>query len=229
LYPLIGEIAIDKKDVNVFRSSWDKNYYTRALSGGGSELVPGTFETKEEKSYLGSTVMKPKDSYSLINFNVDYVGSQESQDKILLNGNNKGDIVVFENKENIYIDFYIDSLIKKTLSNDGILNSISRYVTAENSAGDKSTIKDDVEFYITKNLVNLFTVNSIKLYTSRIKGIKSEILTTANIDTLDDGGFELDKNFTFKQHKQKPLNFRLIYNKRLGYSYRIRPMVKIKS
>jgi hypothetical protein len=229
LYPLIGEIAIDKKDVNVFRSSWDKNYYTRALSGGGSELVPGTFETKEEKSYLGSTVMKPKDSYSLINFNVDYVGSQESQDKILLNGNNKGDVVVFENKENIYIDFYIDSLIKKTLSNDGILNSISRYVTAENSAGDKSTIKDDVEFYITKNLVNLFTVNSIKLYTSRIKGIKSEILTTANIDTLDDGGFEVDKNFTFKQHKQKPLNFRLIYNKRLGYSYRIRPMVKIKS
>ena len=229
LYPLIGEIAIDKKDVNVFRSSWDKNYYTRSLSGGESELVPGTFETKEEKSYLGSTVMKPKESYSLLNFNVDYVDSQETQDSILINSNNSGDVVVFEDKNKIYVDFYIDSLIKKTLSNDGILNSISRYVNAINSAGDKTTIKDDVEFYITKNLVNLFTVDSIKLYSKRIKGIDSEILSTSNIDALDDGGYDVDKNFTFKQHEQKPLNFRLIYNKRLGYSYRIRPMIKIKS
>ncbi len=52
---------------------------------------------------------------------------------------------------------------------------------------------------------------------------------TITIDALDDGGYTQDQNFTFRAHEQKPLNFRLIYNKRLGYSYRIRPMVKITS
>ena len=62
-----------------------------------------------------------------------------------------------------------------------------------------------------------------------IKGQKSSFESVATIDALDDGGFTQDQNFTFKAHEQKPLNFRLIYNKRLGYSYRIRPMVKITS
>ena len=78
LYPLIGEIAIDKKDVHVFRSSWDKNYYTRSLSGGLSELVPGTFETKEEKSYLASTIMKTADADANTSTNAQFlvIGNQ---------------------------------------------------------------------------------------------------------------------------------------------------------
>ena len=76
---------------------------------------------------------------------------------------------------------------------------------------------------------SLANLNMIKIYTSRIKGKYSEILSSENIESLDDAGFTNDTNFTFKAHEQKPLNFRLIYNKRLGYSYKIRPMIKIKS
>ena len=69
----------------------------------------------------------------------------------------------------------------------------------------------------------------IKISQIRIKGVASEVLSSISIDNLDDGGYMNYTNFTFRSHEQKPLNFRLIYNKRLGYSYRIRPMVKIKS
>ena len=229
LYPLIGEIAIDKKDVHTFRSSWDKNYYTRSLSGGESELVPGTFETKEEKSYLSSTIMKIKDSYTLLNFSINNVDSEEEQEDILLNSTNQADVVVFEDKTRIVMDFYITTAIRKALSTDGVLATIQDYVAVGDSAEDKTTLKDDAELYIDENLVNLFGIQQIKLFTRRIKGVDSSIELAATVDALDDGGFAQDQNFSFRAHEQKPLNFRLIYNKRLGYSYRIKPMIKITS
>ena len=229
LYPLIGEIAIDKKDVHVFKSSWDKNYYTRALSGGGSELVPGTFETKEEKSYLSSTIMKIKDSYTMTQFSVETVNTEESLDDILINNTNETDLVVFEDDNRILVDFYLTTTVKKLLANDGVLATIQNYVAAVDSAEDKTTLKDDAELYIDENLLGLFALSQIKLYTSRIKGQASSLESSASIEALDDNGYKQDQNFTFREHEQKPLNFRLIYNKRLGYSYRIRPMIKITS
>ena len=134
-----------------------------------------------------------------------------------------------EDDKNVYIDFYITTTVKKLLSDDGVLNSISEFVSAADSAGDKTIISDDALLYVENNLLNAFNLDMIKIYTSRVKGISSEILSSASVNNLDDGGYMNDTNFTFKSHEQKPLNFRLIYNKRLGYSYRIRPMIKIKS
>ena len=229
LYPLIGEVAIDKKDINVFKSSWDKNYYTRSLSGGLTEHVPGTFETKEERSYLGSTIMKVKDSYNMTQFTTQSVKTKKELNSILRNSNNTTDVTLFEDKKYVYIDFYITTIVKKLLSQDGVLDSINRFVSAVDSAGDKTTTKDDALLYVENNLLNNFNLDMIKVYTNRIKGESSEVLSSASIDNLDDGGYMNDTNFTFKSHEQKPLNFRLIYNKRLGYSYRIRPIIKIKS
>ena len=75
----------------------------------------------------------------------------------------------------------------------------------------------------------MFGISQIKLYTQRIKGRGSVLESVAEVTDLDNNNYILDQNFTFSSHEQKPLNFRLIYNKRLGYSYRIRPMVKITS
>jgi hypothetical protein len=173
--------------------------------------------------------MKVKDSYELIQFTSYKASTQEQQDRILANNNEKYDVVLFEDKKYIYMDFYITMTIKKLLSQDGVLESINKYVAAINSAGDKTTTKDDALLYVENNLINTFNLDMIKIYSSRIKGVSSEILSSVSVDNLDDGGYMNDTNFTFKSHEQKPLNFRLIYNKRLGYSYMIRPMIKIKS
>jgi hypothetical protein len=230
LYPLIGEIAIDKKDINVFRSSWDSEYYTRSLAGGNSTNVPGTLDTHEERSYLASTVMKPKDSYNLLDFNTSYVTSEEELDDILRNSANTSNVVLYENKNHIIADFYItDTLITK-LAKDGVLESISRYVSPVNSAGNKETLTDDALLYAENNLIETYILDSIQLYTKQFKGKGSKIINAVTIDQLDSDGFTLDKNnFAYRSHVQKPMNFRLIYNKRLGYSYDIKPMIKIKS
>ena len=227
LYPRINEIAISKKDVNVFRSSWDANYYTRALSGGKSEDIPGTLDNTEEKSYLGSTTMKIKNEYDVTSFTYENVDSQEDLDFILKNGINKAEVTVFEDEKQIVADFYITDAATRLLRNDGVFDVINKYVNAEDSAGDKTTLIDDANFYINNNIIEKFVVDSISLYTRDFKGRPSSIINIG--EDIRAGGFTPDNNFRFKSHKQKPMNFRLIYNKRLGYSYDIKPMIKIKS
>jgi len=228
-YPLIGEIAIDKKDVNVFRSSWDSFYYTRSLAGGKSELVPGTLDTIEERSYLASTMMQTKPDYILITFTQQYVNTEEELDSILKNSNNTTDTVIFEDKERIIIDFYMGFTVFKTLKDSGVLDTLTRFVMPEDSLGDKTTLIDDAESYVFKNLLNLYSLSEINLYTRAQKEGISNIVFNISFDNLTQPGYVLDPAFTYKLHTQSPLNFRLIYNKRLGYSYDIKPMVKIKS
>ena len=227
LYPRINEIAISKKDVNVFRSSWDANYYTRALSGGKSEDIPGTLDNTEEKSYLGSTTMKIKNEYDITSFTYQNVDSQEDLDFILKNGINKTEVTMFEDEKQIVADFYITDAATRLLRNDGVFDVINKYVNVEDSAGDKTTLVDDANFYINNNIIEKFVVDSILLYTRDFKGRPSSIINI--YEDIRAGGFTPDNNFRFKSHKQKPMNFRLIYNKRLGYSYDIKPMIKIKS
>ena len=229
LYPLISEIAIDKKDINVFRSSWDSNYYTRSLAGGSSISVPGTFDVIEERSYLASTMMTLEDSYNLLSYTSSSVGSKEELDDILRNSNNITDIVLFEDENTVIADFYLNEIIYKRLRDSGVLATLNLYIDPVDSIGDKTSLIDDSESYVIKNLLGVFTVDTLTLFTKAFKGSESNIVNSISIDNLTSGGFAPDVNFTYRQHAETPLNFRLIYNKRLGYSYDIKPIIKIKS
>ena len=227
-YPLINEIAVDKKNVNVFKSSWEDNYYTRSISGGGTEPVPGTISTLEEKSYLGSTVIKYKPSYSIYEFTSTPVASEADLDSILRNGSNKTDVVYFETDDQIIIDFYMRDLIAKVIGDDGLRNTIEKFVEASKSAGDKTTIEDDVIEYGLNNIVELYRLDDIQLFTREYKGSASTIESVSDLDIIDNG-YAKDREFTYSLHGKKPLNFRLIYSKKLGYSYSIRALIKIQA
>jgi hypothetical protein len=174
--------------------------------------------------------MKPKYSYELLDFNTSYVNSEEELDEILINSANTSDVVVYENINYIIADFYVADILITKLAKEGVLESISQYVTPSNSAGNKETLNDDALMYAENNLIETYILDSIRLYTKQFKGKGSKIINAVTIDQLDSDGFTLDKNnFAYRSHVQKPMNFRLIYNKRLGYSYDIKPMIKIKS
>ena len=229
LYPLINEVAIDKKDINVFRSSWESDYYTRSLSGGESISIPGTFDTAEEKSYLGSTVMNIKNTYVLTQFSTQRVESQEELDSILRNNNNEANVVLFEDNENIIADFYLNDVIYLKLSSDGALKTLTKFIDPNLSIGDKTSLDDDMRSYVDQNLTPAFTVKEINLFVTKFKGGVSNIISSPDVGSIEDGGFSRDQSFTYSLHGDTPLNFRLIYNKRLGYSFNIKPMIKIQS
>jgi hypothetical protein len=138
-------------------------------------------------------------------------------------------VVLFEDDTRVIADFYMDSVIYKRLRDSGVLNTLSNFILAENSVGDKTTMIDDAQEYITKNLMDIFTVDNLQLYTKSFKGRNSTIVSSDSTNELESDSYNKDNNFTYKPHAQTAMNFRLIYNKRLGYSYDIKPMIKIKS
>ena len=106
---------------------------------------------------------------------------------------------------------------------------MKKYVNVEDSFGRTDTLDDDISTYIEENILPLFTIDKINLYVLSSKKITSGIDSSDSINSLDDSGYELDGNFTYELDNRNPLNFRLIYNKKKGYSHRIRPLIKIKS
>jgi hypothetical protein len=57
-YPLVGQTPIARKDFNVFQSSWDAGYYNKYTSATVETPVAGTRSMIEQKSFLGSKMMK---------------------------------------------------------------------------------------------------------------------------------------------------------------------------
>lgn len=228
LYPLIGEIAIDKTDINVLRSSWENDYYTKSISGGSGSKVPGTVSSKENRSYMSSTLMKLMDSYSISAFTTQTVSDKSQLEQILRNGNNDGSAVLFENDNQVIIDFYLANSIVDKFVELGVLNEITKYVDPQFSELDKTSITDDAQLYVVNNLISVFSVDAIELYVSRLKDASSSIESVYSLDLIDNGGFVRDDNFSITKHPNSSVNFRLIYNKSLGYSYTMRPLIKIK-
>ena len=227
-YPLIGEITIDKRDINVFRSSWEDDYYRTSLAGGKSISAPGTFSTLESRSYMSSTVMKLRESYTISSFTFSNAGSVENLDNILKNNSHISNVVFAEDTEKVYLDFYMSELISDLLSLAGVSDEINKYISPETSFQDKTGLEDDVRSYVNTNLVNLFSVDEVELYVRKTQSEGTNLNPVENLDQVNNGGFKIDVNYTIEPHNQRPINFRLIYNKSLGYSYIMRPIVKIK-
>lgn len=228
-YQLINEIAIDKKDKNVFKSRWEKDYYVRSLDGGKSDSLPGTKNIIEEKSYIASSVIKTGSTYDLFNFTSEKFENIEQLNDIKSLGVSKSEINFIETKDKIIVDFYLNKTLTRFLDNKGVRNTIKKYVEVGDSFGRVDTLEDDIESYIAENILNLYSISSIDLYVKESKKIITNVESATSLSTINSGGYEINNNYSFKLDPTNPLNFRLIYNKRLGFSYEIRPLVKIKA
>ena len=227
-YRLADEIAIDKIDRNVFKSRWENDYYIRSLSGGKSKKVPGTKNIIEEKNFMSSSIVKPVKNYELFNFTIEQVETIEDLNEIKEAGGSGSQINYIETASEIIIDFYTEDALIKKIDSLGFRDTILKYVTAENSFGRTDTIEDDIYEYISNNMINLYSIDSISIYSIEFKKGKTEIIEALSLSDVVSGGYNLDNNFTYKIDPLNPLNFRLIYNKRIGFSYQIKPLVKIK-
>jgi hypothetical protein len=228
-YNLINEIAIDKKDKNMFMSRWEDNYYIRSTSGGGIQYIPGTKNIVEEKSFMSSSAIKLSKTYDIYNFTVNKYENLEILNEIKLLGTSKHDINYTENDKEVIIDFYMRESVVKELGNLGLNYTMNRLVNVEDSFGRIDTLEDDISGYIVENIIPIFSIGTIRLGVYESKKITTEIETISILSDLTSNDYVIDNNFTYKLDPVNPLNFRLIYNKRIGYSYKIRPLIKIKS
>lgn len=229
LYPTVGEIAIDKKDLNVLKSKYSATYFTKNLPAGNSVTVHGTLSPVEVKSYLASTVMKVKDSYDITAYSSTQESSLEDLDYIRVNTLNKTSIHWVETESQIFADFYLPASIVDELLEDGIKNVFRQYVEPENSFGEKDTIDDDLRQYIISNIVNRFIIDRIEIYGLQGKNIGTEFVSVESPQQLTLNGFTSLTNYETQQYQNDGLSFRLIYNKKLGYQAKLKVYVKIQA
>ncbi len=229
LYPLIGEIAIDKKDINVFKSKYAKNYFTRALNAGESETTNGTLSPVEKKTFMTSTIMKVRDTYDITKFDNTQEANIEVLDKIRFAQSNVTSIHWVEDESQVIADFYLPTAILNELIEDGIEQQFRRYVNAANSYGDKSSLKDDLQIYSKSNISPRFIIDSIKIYGIEEKGLETNFVSVTQISQLTNDNYRELTNFNIQSYQNDGLSFRLIYNKKLGYSYNFKIHVKIQA
>lgn len=230
VYPKIGEIAIDKKDLNLFKSKYSSDYFSKSLSGGASTLVHGTLTPSEIRSFFSSTIMKVRDEYDITAYQVTEEESLEILDEIRVSDKSTTSIHFFETEEQVFADFYLpDAIVSELLEyNAGVY--LERYIEPLNSFGDKTTLKDDVVEYIKRNVVNRFIVDSISIYALESRELNQtsfESLTSPSNITA--GGFVEQSNYDIKKFTSDGLSFRLIYNKKPSYNYTFRIHVKIEA
>ena len=229
LYPLIGEIAIDKRDINVFNSKYSNDYFTKSVPNGGSEPAHGTLSPVEIKSFMASTIMKVKDVYDLTRFTVTQESSIDTLDAIRFNKLDRTGIHWLDTDSQIIADFYLPKAILDELKEDKIAQSFSKYILKEFSYADKTTLDDDLEKYVYSNIVNRFIIDSVDVYAIFGKNIESNFVSVEDPKELLDNGFVLQTNFDIQGYQNDALSFRLIYNKRVGYGYALKVHVKIQA
>jgi hypothetical protein len=232
VYPKIGEIAIDKRDMNVLQSKYASNYFVKSSANIGNTEVNGTFSPVEKRAFLASTIMKVNDTYDITAFTTSQVATVDELDKIRLNGLNGGSntaLIWAETTDKVYADFYIEQSILNELIENGIYSNFSKYVTPSKSAGSLNTIDDDLQEYVRANIAPRFNIQFVQVFANEGKNLSTDFLSVVNATDIDTTIYKEQTGYAIDTFANDSLSFRLIYNKRYEYSYQFKLVVKIKA
>ena len=227
LYPVIGEIAIDKKTLNVFKSKYDVDFFTRSYPDGSQINVHGTLSPIEKKSFMSSTIMKVEDSYEIMSYDNTQELSLNDLDNIRDDDNSTTGIHWYEDDDRVFADFYVSDSLVSRLNDLGISSSFENYVDPMYSYNDITTIDDDVKLYIESNIVPRFIVDGINMYMIESKSFVTNFVNM--VDSDDTLGYSKISNYSIQSLNDGKLSFRLIFNKRVGYNYKFKTLIKIKA
>ena len=227
LYPKIGEIAIDKRDLNILQSKYAENYYIKSGANNEYSFVYGTVNPIEEKAFMASTVMKVSNTYDITSFDEIQLNSIDELNQYRENNKNTRSLAWTEVDDKIYADFYIKKAVLDKLLQDGIKSLFDNYVSPLKSYGDLTTTLDDLQLYSEQNIVPRFIIRSIDIYAKEGKNINTSFNNENSSQIIDTDIYKKQTNYSTEGFVQERLNFRLIYNKKPSYNYEFKVVVKI--
>ena len=200
LYPLIDEVAINKRDFYIFSSSWDPGYFITNLTKSKTEFAPGTFSSLENKSFMGSKYLKTPQGFVIDEF--------LSSEYVVTEIDNR--LSVYLNVQNAVIRYFytkISSLFEK-------------FVNPSFTLFSQLTVKDYTESYIKKNILPLYRIENIELYIKESRLVQPDDFTTLEISNSEKTaqGLRPVKNFTVSFKDPSQFNLDLIYIKKSGFS-----------
>ena len=154
LYPIQNKFSIGNREVKVFNSSWDPWYYTQTDSAIQETEIHGTAGMVENKSFLGSKYLKVPDKLVFDTFKYELVDPNKKQD---------AEILISETQTLATFDVDMEKRLLRHFK-DVLTPLFETYVDVTYSYGDKTTIDDDIELYIRKNILPLYEIGEISIY-----------------------------------------------------------------
>ena len=241
LYPLINEIGIDYKDFYAFSSNWEPSYFIKSIDKTQIESIIGTRSMTERKSFFGSKYLKVPETIILETFKPEPFVKGAIRQPDLISGtfmhrNNRS--VTINNKiiktsgvvnvraikkapSQPSVEFYLFN--QKRLMEylfTPIKEQFIKYVNELYGWGDLETLNDDVDQYIRENILKLYKVDKVELYTLASRERLPSDYTTAELTDAQkiDAGLTINSNVSSRGVGTNPFDLRLIYNKRTGFS-----------
>ena len=225
LYPLINEVGIDYRDFYIFSSNWDPGYFRKSIDKAIIQDIIGTRSMKEKKSFFGSKYLKVPQNVTLETFQpgsitpgIISLKSSRIKQPIFT----EGDFI--HKEDDVKIELYL--FIQKRLIEyffDPVKEVFVKYVNPLFGVGNLTTIDDDVRAYISLNILSLYKLKTVELFTRALRAEQPTDYTTAELDDSAKfaAGLNITDNFSSKLLNTNPFDTRLIYNKRSGYSEQI--------
>jgi len=218
LYPLINEIGIDYRDFYIFSSNWDPGYFRKSIDKAVIQSIIGTRSMLEKKSFLGSKYIKVPQEIVLETFEASEFSKAAVNQPSLVSG------TFVHREDSVKIELYL--FIQKRLIEalyQPIYDVFFKFVNPLYGVGNLTSIADDVRYYIIENILPLYQLTNVELFT---RALRSQEPTNYNTAELDDAakfeaGLTTTDNFSSRLLNTNQFDTRLIYNKRSGYSEQI--------
>ena len=197
VYPIINEYALDYRDYNIFSSNWDDGYFISQDDLNNRSICEGIGSMKETLCMFGSKYLNLPDYIFIDTFE----NGKQWDENIQLNikDNTNAEIMYKEiNNRTVRYHLFIEKRLKRYLK-DKLLEVFSKYINKNYSFGNKGTIDDDVDEYVEKNLLKLYKVDKVYMYT---KGDRVRI----NNNLIENDYLKyVDKNNEFKIKNDFPV------------------------
>jgi hypothetical protein len=204
LYPLIGEIAIDRRNMNAIDSNWDSKYYRKYDTTTSYTEQPGTSEMQENKAFLAGKAMVVPKTFEFQTFNdteVTFVIDQpkKSIGVTTLSQTASAQNDLLQTKPILKISMNLRQRLLRELL-EGILapgnfNEFDWFNTLGISAITYTPAELEVlkVQYLEKNIIPLYEVSSIILYANNREGLPMLEIQLDEADKIA-AGYREDQN-----------------------------------
>lgn len=235
LYPAIGQFALDYRDFNIFESNWDDKYFTKQIDLKNETSCAGTSGILNNISMFGSKYLNVPEEITIETFDkiIDW------KDELISNPEGSDADIMYKEVNGNTVHFYLflyKRIIEYFAKETDLRKSFEEYVNPNYSYGDKTTIEDDIEKYIQKNIMKLYYLDEICMWIKRQKvgihdsKIENDYSTYLLYTNEEKKRKNLQKVNTFSMKKMTNNEFDkyLTYNLRTGEKEDFGFSIKIK-
>ena len=214
LYPLIDEVSVDSITAFALNSSWDDKFYRDYATTSDWVNVEGIAEMKELKSFLASKAMNIPKSHEFNTFNntevtyvldnptqsigVNYLAANNSSTNQQLPNSDKPVLTININVKDRLLRQLIEDINSGSYTDEfGKLPyySVDVPVLHDLTSPQINTLKTN---YFNKNIINLYYVSEINLWSVIREGVQLMSLELTELDKSN-AGYNIDKDCVVTQ------------------------------